>query len=408
MNVIHEKRTQIRRGIVFQDTRTKRWGFRFQRKGITIFKSGYLCYEEATIARKLKELELGVGTMAKETRTKLTLRAGMDWFLTTHCSTLRRDYYKGQFKLAVDYFNRGRKREIKVSEVTADMIRDFLGNLSELRHEATPYIKAVTDHTVRHYHAGLRNFFNRLIKEGQWDGRNPALMVPLKKVQKPRLRFFFSQELLNLEQAFRRHAELWPYYVAALHTGCRIEELMNMQVKDVDLIQGQVFLPDSKNGRSRYVHLSPNMIEFTRGLMEGKAPASWLITKSDSRVERWGYEYLLRHFKLCCQAAGVVVKKGEAWHVLRHTFVQRLLAKGESIYKVSLLVGHSSVSVTQAHYGHLAAADLRDAVRKIDGVTTTTEMLQRSCNILNKLQHLDFSDNMKTVKLALNLKQLQI
>ena len=108
--------------------------------------------------------------------------------------------------------------------------------------------------------------------------------------------------------------------------------------------------------------------------MAGKKPEAWLITKSDSRTERWGYEYLLRHFKLCCQAAGVSIKKGEAWHVLRHTFVQRLLAKGESIYKVSQLVGHSSVSVTQAHYGHLVAADLKDAVQHIDGVISCIQV----------------------------------
>jgi integrase len=370
MNTTQSQRTQKRSGDVFQDTRTKRWGYRFQFKGNTIFKSGFLSCEEAKVARKSKERELGTGTTAKPNGSDLTFRDAVHWFLTTHCLTLRENFYEGRFKLAVDFFNHDREREIKVSEVTSDMIRDFLDNLSELRHQATPYVKAVTDHTVRHYNASLRTFFNRLIAEGQWDGKNPALMVPLKKVQKPRVRFFYGQELNDLEQVFRSHAELWPYYVSALHTGCRIEELLNMRVKDVDLTLGQVFLPDSKNGRSRYVHLSPNMIEFAKGLVVGKSPEAWLITKSDSRHERWGYEYLLRHFKLCCQAAGVSIKKGEAWHVLRHTFVQRLLSKGESIYKVSQLVGHSSVSVTQAHYGHLAAADLKDAVQKIDGVTS--------------------------------------
>ena len=130
--------------------------------------------------------------------------------------------------------------------------------------QATPSVKTVTDHTVRHYNASLRTFFNRLIAEGQWEGKNPALMVPLKKVQKPRVRFFYGQELLDLEQSFRSHAEMWPYYVMGLHTGCRIEELMHMRVKDVDPILGQVFLPDTKNGRSRYVHLSPNMIDFVK------------------------------------------------------------------------------------------------------------------------------------------------
>jgi integrase len=317
---------------------------------------------------------MGTGVSGKPNGIDLTFRDAVHWFLTTHCVTLRENFYASKLNLMADFFNHDREREIKVSEVTSDMIRSFLDNLSELRHQVTPYIKAVTDHTVRHYNASLRTFFNRLIAEGKWEGKNPALMVPLKKVQKPRVRFFYGQELHDLEQAFRSHAELWPYYFAGLHTGCRIEEMMNMRVKDVDLTLGQVFLPISKNGRSRYIHLSPNMIEFARGLIVGKNPEALLITKSGSKTERWGYEYLLRHFKLCCEAAGVPIKKGEAWHVLRHTFVQRLLAKGESIYKVSQLVGHSSVSVTQAHYGHLAAADLKNTVQHIDGVTSCIQV----------------------------------
>ena len=374
MNTVLKKRTQKRSGSVYQDSKSKRWGYRFQLNGITYTKGGFLSCDDAKAGRKSKERELAAGGSANPHGKDLTFRDAVNWFLTTHCVTLRENFYEGRFKLAVDFFNQDRGQEIKVSEVTSDMIRSFLDNLSELRHRATPSVKAVTDHTVRHYNASLRTFFNRLIAEGRWEGKNPALMVPLKKVQKPRVRFFYGQELLDLEQSFRSHVEVWPYYVMALHTGCRIEELMQMQVKDVDLILGQVFLPDSKNGRSRYVHLSPNMIDFVKSLMAGKKPEAWLITKSDSRRERWGYEYLLRHFKLCCQAAGVSIKKGEAWHVLRHTFVQRLLAKGESIYKVSQLVGHSSVSVTQAHYGHLAAADLKSAVQHIDGVISCIQV----------------------------------
>ena len=374
MNTTQKQRTQKRSGSVYQDSKSKRWGYRFQLNGMSFTKGGFLSCDEAKVARKSKEHEMRAGVPAKPNGSDLTLRDAAHWFLTTHCVTLRENFYESRLKLALDFFNHDREREIKVSEVTSDMIRSFLDNLSELRHQATPSVKSVTDHTVRHYNASLRTFFNRLIAEGKWEGKNPALMVPLKKVQKPRVRFFYGQELHDLEQAFQSHAELWPYYVSALHTGCRIEELINMRVKDVDLTLGQVFLPDSKNGRSRYVHLSPNMIEFAKGLVIGKNPEAWLITKSGSRRERWGYEYLLRHFKLCCEAAGVSIKKGEAWHVLRHTFVLRLLSKGESIYKVSQLVGHSSVSVTQAHYGHLAAADLKNAVQHIDGVISCIQV----------------------------------
>ena len=40
-------------------------------------------------------------------------------------------------------------------------------------------------------------------------------------------------------------------------------------------------------------------------------------------------------------------------HTLRHTFGTRWLQAGGDIYKLSRILGHSSVAVTEAHYAHL-------------------------------------------------------
>ncbi len=45
-------------------------------------------------------------------------------------------------------------------------------------------------------------------------------------------------------------------------------------------------------------------------------------------------------------------------HVLRHTFGTRWLQAGGDIYKLSKILGHSSVAVTEAHYAHLLKEDL--------------------------------------------------
>ena len=39
-------------------------------------------------------------------------------------------------------------------------------------------------------------------------------------------------------------------------------------------------------------------------------------------------------------------------HVLRHTFGTRWLQAGGDIYKLSKILGHSSVAVTEQHYAH--------------------------------------------------------
>ncbi len=52
-------------------------------------------------------------------------------------------------------------------------------------------------------------------------------------------------------------------------------------------------------------------------------------------------------------------------HALRHTFGTRWLQAGGDIYKLSKILGHSSVAVTEAHYAHLLKDDLVAASRQV-------------------------------------------
>jgi integrase len=52
-------------------------------------------------------------------------------------------------------------------------------------------------------------------------------------------------------------------------------------------------------------------------------------------------------------------------HVLRHTFGTRWLQAGGDIYKLSEILGHSSVAVTEAHYAHLLKEDLVVASQQV-------------------------------------------
>jgi len=52
-------------------------------------------------------------------------------------------------------------------------------------------------------------------------------------------------------------------------------------------------------------------------------------------------------------------------HTLRHTFGTRWLQAGGDIYKLSRILGHSSVAVTEAHYAHLLKDDLVAASQRV-------------------------------------------
>jgi integrase len=52
-------------------------------------------------------------------------------------------------------------------------------------------------------------------------------------------------------------------------------------------------------------------------------------------------------------------------HTLRHTFGTRWLQAGGDIYKLSRILGHSSVAVTEVHYAHLLKDDLVAASQQV-------------------------------------------
>ena len=108
------------------------------------------------------------------------------------------------------------------------------------------------------------------------------------------------------------------------------------------------------------VRLSPKAVEFLTAAAAGKGP-------EDKVLPQFSYTYLREHFRALCEMARV---PDFTIHSMRHTFAQRLLSHGESIYLVSKLLGHSTVVVTQTHYGHLATQDLARTVSQIDGAFT--------------------------------------
>lgn len=343
-----------------QDSKTKTWFYRFTRNGRSYFRSGF---RTAALAR---EAEAALYNEPERKGTSLIFKDAVEWYLNTVSLNKKTAYIdRARLGLAAKFFDNQ-----KIVSIQPEQIEDFIGRLSELRAIETPRLKKLSDQTRNHYLAVLRALFNQLIKRGRFNGPNPGLLVSFKKVAKARVRFLYPAEEKLLSPIVNQNAVLWPYYLLALSTGMRIRELMNIQVKDLDLIMGHLFIPNSKNSKSRYVPLSPNVATFVSDVMKGKG-------QEDRLLPNWSYTYLRKQFRDACSMAKL---SNLRIHDMRHTFAQHLLAKGESIYLVSKLMGHSSVAVTQEHYGHLAVSDLSNTVSKIDGVVSMQNVLQCSCN----------------------------
>ena len=99
-----------------------------------------------------------------------------------------------------------------------------------------------------------------------------------------------------------------------------------------------------------------------------------LTTDQDVRVERCVERLHETPTTFACRLTGrnLHVRQRESGifisftpHALRHTFGTRWLQAGGDIYKLSKILGHSSVAVTEAHYAHLLKEDLVAASQQV-------------------------------------------
>lgn len=107
----------------------------------------------------------------------------------------------------------------------------------------------------------IRHLLNRAMKEGKIP-KNPAAGVTMPKLPAGRVRYLQPTEL----QTVLEYCPPWisPVVRLAVATGMRRGEILNLRWLDVDLLQRQVNLPQTKNGKGRTVYLNEMAMDVFR------------------------------------------------------------------------------------------------------------------------------------------------
>lgn len=330
-----------------KDPRTESWYYRFYR-GRSYFKGGFRTADQAKEAERnrLSRVVEGGTSLERPTKDRTLAEAG-SLFFENHSKRNKRSWKNDRGRIAVIGRFFGKRR---LNAVTPEEIESFLNTVQ------SQY--GIKDTTRNHYLALLKAIYNRMRKWRLYFGENPAFYVEMKKVPRARVRFLYPAEERLLTPVVSQDPIVWPYYVAALHTGMRIGELVRMKVGDISLSIRDIFVPNSKSSRSRHVPVSEELAAYLGSHILGRKP-------EDNVLPNVIRDYVSRRFRRLCHQAGI---ENFQFHDLRHTVAARLLNKGQPIYKVSKILGHSSVVVTEQHYGHLSLADLQDSIKQVDGI----------------------------------------
>lgn len=141
-----------------------------------------------------------------------------------------------------------------------------------------------------------------------------------------------------------------------LYTGLRVSELVALDKADISIGErsGQLIVRTSKNGSERIIPLNSEA---------RKAITDYLAQRTDDNEALFLSSLGKR---LSVRSVQAMLNKYEIKpHQLRHTFVKRLVDKGESIATIKALSGHSSADMI-AWYSAPSMDDLMSAVESLD------------------------------------------
>ena len=181
-----------------------------------------------------------------------------------------------------------------------------------------------------------------------------------------RERFLSESEMARLGEAIAS-AEAGntasPHAIAAIRllilTGARRNEILTLQWKQVSFEQAGLFLPTSKSGKPKTIHLSAPALEVLASLprLEGN-PYVIVGNRQGQRLIN-----LRKPWKRICKAAGLDDLR---LHDLRHSFASAGVNGGASLPMIGKLLGHSN-SLTTERYSHLQTDPVKAANEQISG-----------------------------------------
>lgn len=141
--------------------------------------------------------------------------------------------------------------------------------------------------------------------------------------------------------------------------GLRRGEIAVLKWQDVDFKNNQIYVAPNKTERHRFVPLGADLRKaLAAHKKRAQHDAEYVINAGEDRHS----SYYLTAFYAKETKEKLPFKCG--MHKLRHTFASHLVQAGVDLYRVSKLLGHSSIKMTEI-YAHLAPADLKAAVEEL-------------------------------------------
>lgn len=314
------------------------WWMRFSYRGKLVRQSTET--DDKRLAQKIYYKAKGQATEGKwfDKPKDRGFKELVEKYMSEAISERSRSSCESYLKRLVEFFG-----DCRLSELTANRVNE-LKTYFKARGEAVASINMKLKI--------LKRMFNLASKDWEWLDRNPIASVSLLPGANKRTRWLTSEE----EGRIFHHSPPWlkEINLFALHTGCRLGEILSLSWGEVNLFARTILIATSKNNEPRTIPM--NQIIFD--LLKEK---SKIRSIQDGRVFPFKKCAVQYRFRLASERARV---EDIHFHDLRHSFGSRLVQAGVDLYRVQKLLGHKSPLMTQ-RYAHLSIEALKPTVEAL-------------------------------------------
>ena len=211
---------------------------------------------------------------------------------------------------------------------------------------------------------GWKPFLHHVSKGKPYRGRAISLKVPKKL---PRI--LTVAEMQAILDACTRLRDR--FFFAILHeSGCRAGEALGLRHEDIAAAECEITIVPRENANGaraksggRSVPVRPDLIRLYADYLHaeyGGIDSSYVFVNlfAGPRGHAWSYPAVYDLVLRLRAKTGIDFDP----HWFRHSLATRMLRDGVPVEVVSKVLGHSSVAITSAVYGHLTAEDARRAL----------------------------------------------
>lgn len=294
--------------------------------------------------------------LLQEDRNEYLFKKFLTAKIVKGCTDRTIDYYK---KILNFIFDRIHKT---VDDVTTDDIRYYLA----IRQKRDGITKTTANNELR-----VLSSFYQYLQSDDIVLKNPTLKIEKIKERKKKKSAFTEIEIEKIRDATRNTRERAIVEVL-LSTGCRVGELVNIKIRD---IEGDKIVVHGKGEKDRTVYLNAKAIvsleryldersdknpyllcggfytQNDSGVMrkyQNSKKGEWYrnpeLVSSDRHVDKGTIEQLMRKLK---KRSGI--ESACYPHKFRRTCATMALRRGMPIEQVSKMLGHESIETTQIY-----------------------------------------------------------